>query len=114
MAEDDEALDRAVYLWNTWSQSVPEHLNGHDPRMLTPLIQRVVINGLVEPETPGKRDGKNTGETCEMKLKNREKELRRTKKSLGQMKKQIGKLETQIESLEAIHRNIQEKKKELH
>lgn len=133
LADDGDALGEAVCLWNTWSQS--GNPANHDPRMLAPLIQRIAVNGFVEPEIAYMRSEENQEEpeppktsvpvepeipvedkpdACEIELEDREKQIRGLEKGNRRLKRRIRKLKKQIESLENIHRNIREKKKEFY
>ena len=144
LAEDDDAMDEAFRFWNTWSymqtqqavNSEPESLAGTDPRMLTPLIHRIIINGFVDPQIAFFRSEDTQAmseapddfpaetvevvaavpeeDACETQLEDREKQIRKMEKKLTRMRRRIRKLKKQIDSLENIHRTIQEKKRELH
>ena len=136
LAEDGEALDAAIRVWNTWSLTYPEYLADHDPRMLAPLVQRIAANGFVEPQIAYTRSEKpleisddfpletvdftaravseEDTETCETKLADSEKQIQDMEKKLNRMRWRIRTLKKQIESLESIHRTIQEKKKEFY
>lgn len=135
LAENDEALDLAIRIWNMWSLSCPDNLADHDPRMLGPLVQRIVVNGFVEPQIAHTRSEgplpvsddfpaetvdfaadvpEEDAQTCETKLADSETQIRAMEKKLNRMRRRIRNLKKQIESLETIHRTIQEKKKEFY
>jgi hypothetical protein len=124
-ARDAQQISAAMVHWNLWSRTRPINAKVEDPRMLTPFLDRVAsfvetnnfenaekLKGILakkEAENKNLRDqlaaakaaqsGAASSKSCKEKLKTKD--------------KQIEELKKQIEGLEEIHREIQEKKKEV-
>jgi hypothetical protein len=99
----------AMVLWDDWSGRMPPDFAAEDPRMLGPFLHRMI---------PAEHESKN-GETIEETnpyqklLEAKEAEIENLRLELKQKEKKIRRLTHQVEGLEAIHRKIQEKKKEI-
>ncbi|OQY59424.1 MAG: hypothetical protein B6245_06780 [Desulfobacteraceae bacterium 4572_88] len=87
LSENPDTFKTSLSLWETWGGDVAPDSETEDPRMLTPLLQQMVL------------------------LKAMEKENRRLKTRMGYLKRENLRLNEQIETLETIHQDIQEKKK---
>lgn len=139
LAQNQNEFGDAMVLWENWSNIRGNKLGAEDSRMLSPLFQRIfqtlpkspaeesepdededieeepeepaLLPNMTEPSKLG-HTRKEPG-VCSKLLKNREKEIQTLKTSNAKMKKDIQRLKDQINSLEAIHRKIQEKKKEI-
>jgi len=143
LAQTQEEFGDAVVLWENWSHIRGTKLGAEDPRMLAPLFQKIFptlpescseteeneaeeedideeaeesapelpnVIGSSKPDTTQKEPRSGL---CSGLLKARDKEIQTLKTSNAKMKKDIQQLKDQINSLEAIHRKIQEKKKEI-
>ncbi len=139
LANNKEQFSDAVVLWENWSRLRGAKLGNEDPRMCSPLFQKIApsftelscpkvesTEQSVEPddedepeqisETGSLSKSDNSSQkppSCYRMLKSREKEIRNLKTVNAKMKKDIQMLKDQLNSLEAIHRKIQEKKKEI-
>jgi len=94
-AETREEYKGALGKWNQWAAMAPVDGTREDPRMLGPLLQilRQPGDGREAPR-PSKADA-----DCAKRLADKDKEVRL--------------LNNQIKALEKIHREIQERKKEI-
>ena len=135
LAQNQEQFSDALALWDNWSKLRGARLGNEDPRMCSALFQKAVPSSgelpcpktdcesddLIEEESEPspeaassqKHDNSSQPPSCYRMLKNREKEIRTLKATNAKMKRDIQILKNQINSLEAIHRKIQEKKKEM-
>lgn len=86
-AKDPDEFNKAMISWDLWSRLAPMEKDDEDPRMLALLLKRIASL---------KADN---NKVCEKLLQAKEKEIKA--------------LRHQIEALETIHREIQEKKKEV-
>jgi hypothetical protein len=121
MAQNRDDFNAAWNLLELWSQTAPVNLNDEDPRMLTPVLSRFApttrpavapFQSAVQPSgVPNKAASISAIKV--VKDKECEKQLRESDKEVQRLKKQIKTLRHQLEALETIHRNIQEKKKEV-
>jgi hypothetical protein len=97
----------------------PPALVDEDPRMVSRLLPRLNPTELTkssptsELAPPGSSRSSTTPAVRVIKDKECEKQLRESDRELQRLKRQIRTLRLQIEALEAIHRKIQEKKKEV-
>ncbi|MBF0481042.1 MAG: hypothetical protein HQK81_11195 [Desulfovibrionaceae bacterium] len=90
-----EEYAAALAKWNAWAATPPRPEIAEDPRMLAPLLQvQRQPGGARDAAKPSKADAE-----CARRLADKEKEVRL--------------LVNQIKALEKIHREIQERKKEL-
>ena len=119
VAQTPEEYNAALNLWELWVQMAPSELVEEDPRMVAQLLPRLYpteltkISPAAEVAPPGSSRGSNTPAVRIIKDKECEKQLRESDRELQRLKRQIRTLRLQIEALEAIHRKIQEKKKEV-
>lgn len=137
LANSQEQFSDAVVLWENWSKLRGAKLGNEDPRMCSPLFQKIAPSFIElscpkiehtepvsesdeiedEPEEsdslPKSDNNSQKPPSCYRMLKIREKEIRNLKTVNAKMKKDIQMLKDQLNSLEAIHRKIQEKKKEI-
>lgn len=140
LAQNQEQFNDAFALWENWSKLRGPRLGNEDPRMCRSLFQKAVPSSaelsspkIGQPEasvesddsieeeseqspdaaSSHKQDNGSQTPSCYRMLKNREKEIRTLKAANAKMKRDIQILKNQINSLEAIHRKIQEKKKEM-
>ncbi len=137
LAQNRDQFGDALVLWENWSKLRGSRLGNEDPRMCGPLFQKAVPScielscpkiGHTETESDDadeeseqspevsasqKQDNNSQQPSCYRMLNNREKEIRTLKTTNAKMKKDIQILKNQINALEAIHRKIQEKKKEM-
>lgn len=97
LAEDSEAFQQALFLWEEWSRASPMETGAEDPRMMWPLLYRMKPPTEPHEAGPTKRRQSRKEAMCEKRLRDKERELQRLKQ--------------QMEALEAIHKHIQEKKK---
>ncbi len=142
-AQSQEEFGDAVVLWENWSHIRGTKLGAEDPRMLAPLFHKIFptlpescsepdendaeeedideeaeesspeLPNMIESSKPDNTQKEPRSGLCSGLLKTREKEIQTLKTSNAKMKKDIQQLKDQINSLEAIHRKIQEKKKEI-
>jgi len=115
-------LSEAIALWNCWSQQVAEKSESEDPRLLTPLLQRLEApeQSLPKVAKPKPRKSSYTDQLAirdlamyKNLLQAKEKELEKMKARLETREKEVRRLKHQIDSIEAIHLKYQEKKKEI-
>jgi hypothetical protein len=118
-AQTSEEYNAALNLWELWIQMVPPELVDEDPRMVSQLLPRLYPTELtkISPKSevapPGSSRSSISQGVRVIKDKECEKQLRESDRELQRLKRQIRTLRLQIEALEAIHRKIQEKKKEV-
>ncbi len=124
LAQTTEEYNSALALWQSWSRLAPSE-NGEDPRMLTPILERISptlppeLKGapISQPLKPRKKGGSvyvnKDLATYKSALESREKELERYRTRLESREREVRRLKQQIESLEAIHLKFQEKQKEV-
>lgn len=112
LAENPQEFKAAVDLWNSWSRSGPDKMQGEDPRMMQPLLFNLLPSVLSEEGTTHAPDiqGNNL---YRMFFQVKEKEVQHLRDRLKQVEKENWTLKHQIDALEAIHQKIQEKKKEI-
>ena len=119
VAQTPDEYNAALNLWELWNQMAPPELVGEDPRMVAQLLPRLYpteltkISPASEVPPPGSSRSSATPAVRVVKDKECEKQLRESERELQRLKRQIRTLRLQIEALEAIHRKIQEKKKEV-
>jgi hypothetical protein len=118
LAHTPDEFSEALGLWDCLSQQVLTEIDGEDPRMVTPFLER-----LAPPSIPdagftkvNKSERSSAGGNLivfKNLLQAKDKELERMKARLDGREKEVKRLKTQIESLEAIHRKFQERKQEV-
>jgi tetratricopeptide (TPR) repeat protein len=86
-AKDPDEFNKAMISWDLWSRLAPMEKDDEDPRMLAPFLKRI----------------------ASLKAENN----KVYQKLLQAKENEIKALRHQIEALETIHREIQEKKKEV-
>ncbi len=111
LAKNINDLNESIILWDAWSQLAPDELEGEDPRMLRPLLDR-------KAPFAGKKKikkrlviSKNKVDLKTLKIK--EKEIDDLQEKLKNMDNEIQILKHQINSLETIDQEIQQKKQEI-
>jgi hypothetical protein len=122
-AQSAEEYSGALALWQSWSRLAPFG-NDEDPRMLSPILERISPTMLPEPKgssslqtsKPKKKSGsiyvnKDLAAYKSM-MDSKEKEVERVKSRLESREREVRRLKQQIESLEAIHLKFQERQKE--
>ncbi len=111
LAENINDLNESIILWDAWSQLAPDEIDGEDPRMLRPFLERkafyVIRKGSKKRLVLGKHNV-NLNE-----LQNKEKEINDLQEKMKNMENEIQVLKHQIDSLEAIDQEIQQKKQEI-
>ena len=124
-AQDAQQISAAMVHWHLWSRTNPLNSDVEDPRMLTPFLDRIASFAETKNfENEARLKDLLTKKEAENKeLRDRlaatkavRSEAAANKNCQGLLKekdKQIEELKKQIEGLEAIHREIQEKKKEV-
>ncbi len=123
LAQSPEEFSQAMGVWECWSEESVTDLEGQDPRMITPFLERLVPPGTSEsvPLPSAKKPSRNAEHsniynsylTCKELLRARDKEIERIKSRLDIKEKEVKKLKKQINSLEEIHLKFQEKKQEI-
>jgi hypothetical protein len=124
LAHTQDELDNAVATWDVWNHGGPAAKDSEDPRLLTPLIERIT-----HQEAAAGASAKTLNQDEKMLYKNastskdlatyknllqaKDRELERVKARLLVKEREVRHLKGQIDSLEAIHLKIQEKKKEI-
>ncbi len=109
----------AMNLWQLWNQLAPPEMIDEDPRMITLLLPRLYPTELnlisSAPQDVSSSGSKNSSTPLVKVVKDKEceRQLRENDREVQRLKRQIKTLRLQIEALEAIHRKIQEKKKEV-
>jgi hypothetical protein len=119
LAQTAEDYQAALRLWELWNQLSPAQLREEDPRMMALLLPRLYSADLTKTppashsvSQPLSKTG-NTQAVRVVKDRECERQLRESDQEVQRLKRQIRTLRLQIETLEAIHRKIQEKKKEV-
>ena len=121
MAEDSKDADSAMTLWRQWAGMNHKPMQYEDPRLLTPLLMRVTQPGMCDWNRANNKAAPiDRAQIYEKLLQTKDKELQQVRarmevreREIVLLKNQIFNLKHQIESLEMIHREIQEKKKEV-
>jgi hypothetical protein len=119
MAQTADDYNAALNLWGLWIRLAPSELVDEDPRMLALLLPRLypteLTNMSLVPQVvlPSSLRSSDAPVVKVVKNKECEKQLRESDREVQRLKRQIRTLRLQIEALEAIHRKIQEKKKEV-
>jgi hypothetical protein len=111
-AKDADQFKNAMISWDVWSRLVPMERDDEDPRMLAPLLQGIAS---LHMRAAGKGKALRPGndKACKELLRVKEKKIEDLLKTLDIRRHQIEDLRHKIEALETIHREIQEKKKEV-
>jgi hypothetical protein len=118
-AQTPDELNAALNLWNLWSQTAAAAITDEDPRLMAPLLPRLMPSAQAsltprQVAPPGKSDKAGAAPTIKVvKDKECEKLYRDSDREVQRLKRQLKTLRHQIEALESIHRTIQEKKKEV-
>ena len=119
VAQTPDEYNAALNLWELWVQMASPELVCEDPGMVSQLLPRLYpteltkISPTSEVAPPSASRSGTTPTVRLIKDKECEKQLRESDRELQRLKRQIRTLRLQIEALEAIHRKIQEKKKEV-
>ncbi|HAA02011.1 MAG TPA: hypothetical protein DCZ69_11165 [Syntrophobacteraceae bacterium] len=119
LAQTEADYQAALHLWGLWNQLAPAKLSEEDPRMMGLLLPRLYSAELTKatPATPSSFQpaSKSGGNQTVKVVRDREceRQLRESDQEVQRLKRQIRTLRLQIDALEAIHRKIQEKKKEV-
>lgn len=121
MADSNASAKAAMALWDEWGKSSSKPLRHADPRLLTPFLKRITAEGMCNWDNKAEKDLEaNETQACSKLLQAKDKDLQRTKvrleakeKEAATLRNQILNLRHQIDSLEMIHREIQEKKREV-
>lgn len=98
LARNVDELNVAMKHWDAWSRSNSAKMEFEDPRMLTPLLERfaaLYLRAASDEETSETDDDQ------------------RYKMLLREKDREIQNLRHKLEALEAIHREMEEKKKEM-
>jgi len=120
-AENNKDLNQALDIWNRWEKLRYKEYTAEDPLMLSPYFNQMSSSS-VSPTSAFFNYGAkiNKGESSKTMLEKKQKEIQYLKSKLESKEREteslqirIKKLKEQINSLEAIHREIQEKKKEV-
>lgn len=109
LAKDGDSLKAAMAIWEQWQEQVAGEVGGEDPRMLDPVLRRLVSltpMGGSGSKIPGPPAGGHR-----KPLQGKEEELRQKEEELRAREEEIQRLREQIEALEAIHHAIEQKKK---
>ena len=120
LAKTPEEYLEAVSAWERWSSLVSSGLEGEDPRMITPFLQKLSPAAL--PPDKGdqaslqsrkvSREGNSNGANYKSMLQTKQKEMENLRAKLESREREVRRLRHQLESLEEIHRKYQEKKQE--
>jgi hypothetical protein len=115
LAQNAEEFNQALATWDCWRHQFPHRMEGEDPGMLTPFLQRLTPPGSLENQTrenqvPVKKVIISGPAGCKDLLQAKDKEIERVKARLDAKEKEARRLKHQIESLEAIHLKFQERK----
>ena len=130
LAQTPAQYAAALALWQQWNRQAPLKYRTEDPRMLGPLLGRLLSPESVKRKPPKKAAADQTGaisakryRACQSRVKEMETRLANMeaqKKLLryyvdytGKLEREIWNLKHKINSLEAIDKKILEKKKEL-
>ncbi len=111
LAENINDLNESIILWDAWSQLAPDEIEGEDPRMLRPLLDRKAFPG--SKNRTKKRLVINKNKVSLKALQVKEKEINDLQEKLKTMENEIQILKHQMNSLEAIDQEIQQKKQEI-
>lgn len=98
LARNADELNEAMKHWDAWSRLSPQQMDYEDPRMLTPLLERLAALYLRSTSTEEIRKSY---------------EAQKHNKLLEEKDREIQNLKNQLEALDAIHQEIEEKKKEV-
>lgn len=120
-AENRNDVVEALLIWNRWEKLKPTDKDGEDPLMLSPFLNQIGSwKTSTAPVYIQNFSGSNKLESCREALDKKQKEVQQLKSKLesnqretADLQARIKKLKEQINSLEAIHREIQQKKKEV-
>jgi len=119
VAQTADDYNAALNLWELWIRLAPPELVDEDPRMIALLLPRLYpteltnISPVPRVVLPSSSRSSDTPVVKVVKNKECEKQLRESDREVQRLKRQIRTLRLQTEALEAIHRKIQEKKKEV-
>ncbi len=131
LAETPAQYAAALILWQEWNRLAPLKYRDEDPRMLAPLLGRLLSPRAERKQPPAKKPSGGQSATvpakryraCQDRLKEMETRItamEAQKKLLqyyvdytGKLEREIWNLKHKINSLEAIDKKILEKKKEL-
>lgn len=120
-ADSNETAKSALTLWTQWSASSPRPLRHEDPRLLTPFLTRIASTGMCDWNFENsKTAAASEAQSYDKLLRAKDRDLQQVRAKLEakeretlMLKNQIFNLRHQIDSLEMIHREIQEKKREV-
>ena len=118
LAKTSEEYVEAISAWERWSSQIGSGLEGEDPRMITPFLQKLAPTGQT-PEKSEQDAAQSRKAAREANLPNyknmlqsKEKEMESLRAKLELREREVRRLRHQLESLEEIHRKYQEKKQE--
>jgi hypothetical protein len=103
LAKDRQGFQEALSLWAKWRDAAPSETREEDPRMMAPLLQRILPPDMVAVPSPGQRKGGDAS-AYQKAIRTKDEEIR-------SQEDEIQRLREQLQALEAIHRSIGEKKR---
>jgi len=99
-AQSPEEMKRALNTWSIWEEQSPPMVSCEDPRLLTPVLQRLVAL-MEKPVRVIGRTAKPPAAPAEWA------------KTVEEKDREIQELKERLRALEAIHRELEEKKRGL-
>lgn len=111
-AKDADSFNNAKISWDSWSRLASIKMDTEDPRMLEPLLE-AIASLHQRAACKEKKISLENDQACRNLLQVKEKKIEKLLRTLDIRKHEIEDLRHQIEALETIHREIQEKKKEV-
>jgi len=120
LARTPQEYLEAVAAWERWCSKVSSGLEGEDPRMITPFLQKLPpaiqvsekSDQAAEQSRKVSRETNTTVANYKSQLQSRTKEVDNLRAKLESREREIRRLRHQLDSLEEIHRKYQEKKQE--
>jgi hypothetical protein len=113
LAKNQTELNKAIVLWDTWSQTVPQGITDEDPRMLRPILMEKNISGIIPKKQIVIIENPEQDRMPSKTIQPKNDEIKNLQNRIDAQQKEIEILNHQINSLEAIDQDMLQKKKDI-
>ncbi|RJP76251.1 MAG: hypothetical protein C4522_18730 [Desulfobacteraceae bacterium] len=113
LAKNQTELNKAIILWDTWSQTVPQGSYDEDPRMLRPILTEKNMSGIIPKKQIVIIENPEQDRITSKIIQSKTDEIKNLQNRIASQQKEIETLKHQINSLEAIDQDMLQKKKDI-
>ncbi|MFH2067248.1 MAG: hypothetical protein ABIK15_18755 [Pseudomonadota bacterium] len=113
LAKNQTELNKAIILWDTWSQTVPQGSYDEDPRMLRPILTEKNMSGIIPKKQIVIIENPEQDRITSKIIQSKTDEITNLQNRIASQQKELETLKHQINSLEAIDQDMLQKKKDI-